>query len=208
MDYSQYKQLELRRKFWKFFGAEIRIIEPVSDSVVGFIKMKAWKLREDVRLYTDSSMTQEVLAIHARQIIDFGATYDVTDSLTGQALFSLRRKGLRSAFLRDKWEILDPAGTVVGMILETSGVLALLRRWVGLINDLLGLIFVFVPETYEVTYATDGNQPAVIARLIHRKNPFVVKMGVDMSMSSGPLDASISIASAAMLSIMDASKNN
>ena len=208
MDYSQYKQLELRRKFWKFFGAEIRILEPSSGTVVGFIKMKAWKLREDVRLYTDSSMSQEVLAIHARQIIDFGATYDVTNSSTGEALFSLSRKGFRSAFLRDKWEILDPSGAVVGTVLETSGILALVRRWVGLINDLLGLIFAFVPETYEVTYAADGSQPVLIARLIHRKNPFVVKMGVDMSMATGTLNADISVASAAMLSIMDASKNN
>lgn len=186
MDYSKYKQLELRRKFWKFFGAEIKIVDPTSEALVGFIKMKAWKLREDVRLFSDETLATEILAIHARQIIDFGATYDVTDSLTGGSpLFSLRRKGLRSTFVRDTWEILDPAGTVVGMIRETSGNLALLRRWLSIVSDLFDLIFAFVKQTYEITYAPAGQTPAVIAEIVHTKNPFVVKMVMDTSMAPG-----------------------
>jgi hypothetical protein len=58
MDYSQYPRFELRRKFWKFFGAEISVVPAGSTDVIGFIKMKAFKLREDVRLYRDKSMAQ------------------------------------------------------------------------------------------------------------------------------------------------------
>jgi hypothetical protein len=209
MDYSKYKKLELRRKFWKFFGAEIKIVDPASETLVGFIRMKAWKLREDVRLYSDESMTNEVMAIHARQIIDFGATYDVTDSAGGGTpLFSLKRKGFRSALVRDTWEILDPAGTVVGMVRETSGNLAIVRRWLGAISDVFDLIFAFVKQTYEITYAPAGQPPVVIAELEHTKNPFVVKLVVDTSMAPDKTDGRITVAAGAMLSVIDATKNN
>jgi len=92
MDYTQLKKLEFRRKYWKIAGAEIYVDDPNTQQEVGYIKMKAWKLREDIRLFSDRSMQREILQIHARQIIDFGATYDVTDSSTGQQFFSMRRK--------------------------------------------------------------------------------------------------------------------
>jgi hypothetical protein len=101
MDYSQLRQLEFRRKFWVLVGAKIHITDPLSAREVGFIKMKAWKLREDIRLYTDESMQTELLRIHARNIIDFGATYDVVDSFSNQIVYSLKRKGLKSTFVRD-----------------------------------------------------------------------------------------------------------
>lgn len=207
MDFSQYPKYELRRKFWKFFGAEISIFPENSTELAGFIKMKAFKLREDVRLYRDKTQSQELLAIQARQIIDFGATYDVTDSATGAAVMSLRRKGFRSAFVRDTWEILDPAGTVVGRIQETSGNLALVRRWLGLISDLFDLVFAFVAQTYEIRLGADGSGD-LLASVTHTKNPFVVKMDVDQSMSPSGTDPRIVLASTALLAIVDAAKNN
>lgn len=110
MDYSQYKQIEFRRKFWKLFGAQINVVDPTSQQQLGLIRMKAWKLKEDIRLYRDDSQTEEIMRIGARSVIDFGATYDVFDSPTNQQLLSARRKGLRSTFVRDHWLLLDTGG--------------------------------------------------------------------------------------------------
>ncbi|HEX3081926.1 MAG TPA: hypothetical protein VHQ86_01600 [Candidatus Saccharimonadia bacterium] len=208
MDYAQFPKLEMRRKFWKLVGAEIAITDLATGAVVGYTKMKAWKLREDIRIYRDQTMAQELIAIHARQIIDFGATYDVTDSASGAALFSLKRKGFRSAFVRDSWEILDPSGTVVGSVKETSSGLAVLRRWLSAINDLLGLIFAFVPQSYDITYAPVGSVPAVVAQITHQKNPVVVKMTIDSSMAPAGTDGRLKVAAATLLSVIDAAKNN
>jgi hypothetical protein len=207
MDYSQYKHMQLRRKLLKLFGAEISITDTASGAQIGFIKMKAWKLREDIRLYTDHSLSQEVMAIHARQIIDFGATYDVSDSTSGVLIFSLRRKGLRSAFVRDFWEILDPTGAACGAIEETSGQLALMRRWLSAINDIFGLIFAFVKQSYEIRYAAAGAPQAVVGQIVHQKNPIIVKMALDTSMAPAGTDGRLTIAAGALLSIMDAVKN-
>jgi hypothetical protein len=211
MDYSQYKQLEFRRKFWKFVGAEISIADPASQQEVGYIKMKAWKLREDVRIFRNRSMQQEVVQIHARQIIDFGATYDVTDSASGQTKFALRRKGLKSTFVRDHWDIQDTSGNVIGFAQETSGTLALMRRWLDIIpyvNIVSTFVFMFIVQTYDINMTgTDGSN-TLVGRVTHRKNPFIVKMALDTSMAQAQVDPLIPLSCVAMLSVIDAVKNN
>ena len=203
---TQYSRLEFRRKFWKWFGAEINVTDPATEQSVGYIKMKAWKLREDVRLFSDQTMQTEIIRINARQIIDFGATYDITDSATNLPLASLRRKGWKSALVRDYWEILDTTGTVIGEVKETSGTLALMRRWLGTISDLFDLIFMFVVQTYTINDTRTGT-PVQAASIIHRKNPAVVKMGLDATNNHANMDPRILIAATALLSIMDAAKN-
>ena len=68
--------------------------------------MKAFKLKEDIRLYTSEDMQTEVLSIQARKIIDISSAYDVIDSLTGAKVGALKRKGLKS-ILKDEWIIMD-----------------------------------------------------------------------------------------------------
>jgi hypothetical protein len=203
MDYSQYPHLEFRRKVLKLVGAEISIKTP-EETEVGFIKMAAFKFKEDIRLYTDSSKSQEVFRIKARSIIDFGATYDVFDP-SDQIICSLQRKGLRSTFVRDTWNILDATGTKIGFIQETSGILALIRRWLSMISDLFELVFAFVIETYTINQTINGT-PTETGTVLRRKNPVVVKMALDQTEAMG--DSRINIAATAMLAIMDANKNS
>lgn len=205
MDYTQHPRLEFRRKFFKFFGAEIAVSDATTQQHVGFIKMKAFKLKEVICMYTDASMQSEIMTIKARSIIDFGATYDVFDPVSGGLICSLRRKGLRSTFVRDKWEVLDGQGSVTGHVIETSGWLAIVRRYVGAINDLLTIAFSLVPETYRIsTFA--GGAEVETATIIHRKNPFVVKMSLDATSRPESEDPRVNIAVTAVLAVIDASK--
>lgn len=209
MDYSQYRVLEFRRKFLKFFGAEINITDPASQNVVGYIKMKAWKLREDVRIYTDKTAQQEVVHIHARQIIDLGPTYDVFAGGSDQLLFSLKRKGLKSVFVRDHWDILDTQGSITGSVQETSSTLAILRRWIGIVPilGLLDIVFAFVKQTYEVIIAQPDGSQGLAANITHQRNPFVVKMTLDTTATQVQADPRLNLAVTAMLSIIEAAKN-
>lgn len=206
MDFSRYTKLEFRRKFFKLLGASIRITDPATATTVGFIQMKAWVLKEDVRLYSDETKSRELLRIQARSIIDFGTTYDVIDSPTEQPLFSLRRKGLKSAFVRDHWEIMGPDEHPLGAVQETSKGLALVRRYVSLIpiaGEIVDIVLSFVPLTYEIRDAA-GN---IAAEVTHRKNPFIVKFGLDTTKATAALDPRINIAAVSMLAVVDASKN-
>jgi len=138
---------------------------------IGFLKQKLFKLKEDIRLYTDESMTQELLLIKARSIIDFSAAYDVTDPRTQQKVGTLKRKGMKS-IIRDEWLILDAADREIGLLQEDSSALALFRRLI----DLGSLI----PQSF--TFSMDG-QP--IGEAKQNFNPFVRKLNVDMTRDPG-----------------------
>ncbi len=203
MDITQVKRLEFRRKFFKLFGASIDVKDAGNDTQVGYIQMKAFKLKEDIRLYDGPDKKLELMRIHARSVIDFGATYDVYAG-NGQ-LFSLRRKGLRSTFVRDHWLILDNDGKEIGTVRETSSGLALLRRYTDLIPFVgwaVDLAMAFFPITYTIF---DGEKAAGF--VTHQRNPIIVKMSLDMSQSPENFDARVGIAATTLLSVMDANKN-
>jgi hypothetical protein len=207
MDYRQHKTLEFRRKFWKLFGAEITVTDPSSEMLVGLIRMKAWKLREDIRMYPNPESSEELLRIHARQIIDFGATYDVFEGVAQTPSFSLRRKGLRSAFVRDRWLILDGSEQQIGEIPETRGTLALARRYLGIIpyvGDIFDIAFAFTAQSYDIK----NNSGQLLGAILHRKNPLVVKMHLTLGDAATETNPAIPVAATALLSVMDANKNN
>src|SRR5262249_54220124 len=117
----------VRRKVFKLFGNAFHIYDPTGN-VAFYSKMKAFRLKEDLRLSTGEDMRTEVLSMRARQILDLGVTFDVTDSTTGEKVGALRRKALRS-LLRDEWSILGPNDEEVGTVQEDSMALALVRRF-------------------------------------------------------------------------------
>jgi uncharacterized protein YxjI len=129
----------LRRQAIALTG-KFRFYDPAGRMIM-FSEQKMFRLREDIRVYSDESKTQEVLSIKARQIIDFSAAYDVVDAEMNQKVGVLRRKGLRS-ILRDEWEVLDANDQVIGNLFEDSVGLALLRRL------LLGSL---LPQNYDIT---------------------------------------------------------
>jgi uncharacterized protein YxjI len=155
----------VRRKIFTLLAQKFHIYDP-ANNLIGFCKQKAFKLKEDIRIYSDESMSRELLSIRARSIIDISVTLDVTDSTSGQRIGSLRRKGLKSAFLRDEWMILDTMDKQIGLIQEDSTLLGLIRRN---LTDL-------VPQTYNFQF--NGRQ---IGQARQNFNFFVPKMRVDFS---------------------------
>ena len=122
----QFPQYTLKRQVFALTG-KLRFYDP-QETLVLYVEQKMFRLREDIRVYSDESKSQEVLLIQARSIIDFNAAYDVIDSAYGQRVGTLRRKGWQS-MMRDEWEVLDASDQPVGMLFEDSMGQALLRRF-------------------------------------------------------------------------------
>jgi uncharacterized protein YxjI len=182
----QYNQYLLKRQVFALTG-KFRFYDP-SGKLVLFSEQKMFKLREDIRVYSDESKTQEVLMIKARQIMDFSAAYDVVDSASGQKVGALRRKGLAS-ILRDEWEVLDVGDNVVGKLFEDSMGLALLRR----------LLVSLVPQNYDIVLGTDR-----VADLKQNFNPFTYQLNIDFSMDLGQrLDRRLGIAAGILLAAIE-----
>jgi uncharacterized protein YxjI len=85
-----------------------------------FCQEKLFKIKDDIRIYADSSKKVELLRIKQRNILDWAGLFDVFDPATGQKIGALRRKGWRS-WVRDEWHLLDAYDQQVGTILETGG---------------------------------------------------------------------------------------
>jgi len=173
----------IRKKVLKLFGGAFQVFDP-ADNLAFFCEQKAFKLKEDIRVYGDESKTVEVLRIRARSIIDFGASYDVVDAPSGENVGTLRRRGFTS-LVRDEWTILDAADREIGKLEEENLILALVRRF------LVSLI----PQTYQGTI--DG-RPAFTFR--QHFNPFVLKISLDFSQDTdGLLDRRLGIAAGLLL---------
>jgi hypothetical protein len=160
----------IRRKILTILGAKFHIYNDTGE-LIGFSRQKAFKLKEDIRVFTDESENAPLISIKARSIIDFSAAYDVVDEKTGNSLGALRRKGF-SSILRDSWEVLNQNDEPVGRLAEDSMGMAMVRRFVP-----MGNLF---PQKFSLI---DGSG-AEIANLRTHFNPFVHKMTVAINADS------------------------
>jgi hypothetical protein len=178
-----HSQYLIRRKIFKFLGAAFHIYDS-SGTLVFYSKQKAFKLKEDIRIYTGEDMQKEVLTIQARNILDVAATYDVHDPATNAKVGALKRKGLKS-IIQDEWAILDQNDQEIGFVKEDSLLLALIRRFI--IN--------LIPQTYHGEV-----RGAKVCTFKQNFNPFVIKINLDYSLDTqGLLDRRLGIAAAVLL---------
>ena len=184
-----------RRNFFNFLGITCRILSP-SGALLFYIRLKAFKLKEDITIFSDETQTTSLLNIKARSIIDFSAAYDVVDTESGEKIGAFRRKGLKS-ILRDSWLILDVNDEEIGTLTESgSGGLALLRR-------LGGFGTLIMPQTFSVE--VHGQQ---VASFRQRRNPFIAKLDLDFSMDSQQLlDRRMGIAAAILIGAIEGRQN-
>lgn len=188
----QYQNYLLKRKIIALTG-KLYLYSP-DGRLVMYSQQKMFKLREDIRVYSDESRTEELLYIQARQIIDFSAAYDVHDSLTKEHIGTIRRRGWQS-LARDEWFILDASGQSVAILIEDTLRYALLRRL------LLGSL---LPQDYDILIGE-----TCIADLKQRFNWLRYELDLDFSPDpSNRLDRRLGIAAGVLLAIVEGKQDN
>lgn len=181
----------VRTKLLRLFGGAFHIYNE-NGQLVLYSEQKRFRIREDIRLYSDESQQKELLRISTQSILDISGAYDVADSTTGERIGTLKRAGLRSMFLRDQWEILDAGGNTTGRIEEDSMVKALVRRFIDSIS-------VFLPQKYHVTIGEKR-----VATYRQRFNPIILKLVVDFSDDpDGMFDRRLGLAAAVLLNVVE-----
>ena len=182
----QHDQFVARKQVFKLFGAGFHVWS-TDGRLLAYSKQKAFRLREDIRVYADEAQTVELLYIQADRVIDWAASYHVTDSQTGEPIGSLRRKGWSSLF-RDTWEILDPEGNVRAHVLEDSGWKATLRR----LHEAIAWL---MPQTFLIQ--ADGQTVGVMRQNLQL---WAQKYFVDLSMdTAGLLPRPLAVAAVVLL---------
>lgn len=163
-------------------------------ALILYSQQKLLKLKEEIRVYTDETMMQEVLLIQARQVIDFSASYDVVDTTSNLHVGTLRRKGFRS-MMRDEWEIHDQSDQLIGVLQEDSIGRALLRRM------LLGSL---LPQDYDLIV-----NDQIVGDYRQKFNLFRYELNVDLSQDiNKTIDRRLVIALGVLLGTIEGKQSN
>lgn len=173
----------IKKQFLKLFGGAFRIYD-LEGNLCFYVEQKAFKLKEDIRVYLEEEKINEVLTIQARSIIDFSAAYDVIDTKSGQKIGALKRNGVKS-ILKDEWWVLGINDEEIAKIHEDSLFLATFRRF--LTN--------LVPQSYE---AYIGEKK--IWDFKQNFNPFNISINLETSGDTeDQMDDRMAIAAAVLL---------
>jgi len=125
------KVIALTNQYW---------IEDWNSRVLGYSRQKLIRIKEDIRVFADESMTTEVFRIQQENIMDAWGTFAVIDSPTGHVVGKIRRR-ITSNYVWDEFQLLDANGTQFGKIMESAG-RGLARKYVpfgGLVPEHVGL---------------------------------------------------------------------
>lgn len=173
----------LRRQLLRMFGGGFEIYDP-QGTLAFYSEQKAFKLKEDIRLFTDKTKAVELLVIKARKALDISSQYDVYDSVDQERVGVLVRRGIKS-ILRDEWDILDDNERPLGKIMEDSTFWALVRR--SLTN--------LVPQSFTLRVGESS-----VGTFKQNANIFAPKLRLDFSMDAqNRLDRRLGIAAAILL---------
>ena len=96
-----------------------------------YVKQKLLKLKENIRVFSDSGQSRQIYELAADRILDFSPRFTVRD-MAGQPVGAVKRQGARS-LLKASYEIFGPDDRTIARIEEEN-------PWVKLLDGLLGEI--------------------------------------------------------------------
>lgn len=138
-------------------------VRDANGQLVGYVKQKLLKLKEDINVFADEQQTQHLFNIKADRIIDFSAKYNFTDA-QGRNLGSIRRKGMRSIF-KAHYLIFDANDTQTMEIHEENG-------WIRVVDSIAGqvpILGMFTGYFFNPSYIVSRMDGTQVARL--KKQP-------------------------------------
>jgi len=138
-------------------------IRDANGNLLGYVKQKMFKLKEDINIFADEGQTQLMYNIKADRVIDFSAKYNFSDA-QGNALGSIKRRGMRSIW-RANYEIYNAQDQQVMKVSEESG-------WVKVMDALVGelpIIGMFTGYFFNPSYIVTRMDDSPVARL--KKQP-------------------------------------
>ena len=130
-----------------------------NQQLVGYVKQKLFKLKEDINVYADEAQTKLLFNIKADRVIDFSARYNFT-AANGNVLGSIKRQGMRSIW-KANYEISDSEQNNVYQISEESA-------WVKVFDSLVGevpVLGMFTGYLFNPAYIISKSDGTKIARL-------------------------------------------
>ncbi len=134
-------------------------IRDANGNLIGYVKQKLFKLKEDINVFADESQTKLLYNIKADRVIDFSARYNFTSS-GGQFLGSIKRQGMRSIW-KAHYEISDANNQQVLQINEENA-------WTKVFDALIGevpVVGMFTGYFFNPAYIMSRTDGSPVIRL-------------------------------------------
>lgn len=131
---------DVRQKITPFVNRYVVTLPAGGDGggdgpLVALVEQKRLAFREEVTFFADEAKTRPLFRFKARQVLDVGATYDV--SAADGTPVGLFRKDFAKSLLRSTWHLEQPGSPgVVAVGQERNKAVAVLRRVWDLFEDL------------------------------------------------------------------------
>ena len=187
-------QYLIRKKLLKILGEKFHIYhDDTQEELIGYCYQKALKIKEDIRVYTDESESEEIMRIKARNILDLSGNYDFTDSKTGESLGGVRRN-FRKSFFQDSYSVYDPNNDIYAEVKEDRMLSAIIRRIVPFAK------FVF-PQQFAFNFP---DNPTII--FTQKMNPLIQKLTVDIP-KGNQIDTRIILGAAMIIIAIEGRQN-
>lgn len=132
-----------------------------------YVRQKKLKIREDIRFRASPDVEEHVFMIKSKTVFEFRGRHEVLDD-AGTPI-GLLEKAFGKSLLRSHWNVRDPAGELLFEAHEASWVIALLRRFADLGPDWLSLL-TWLPFNFVLKRGDDevGHYRRVLGKLRDR----------------------------------------
>jgi uncharacterized protein YxjI len=168
--------------------------------LLGYVKQKMFKLKEDINVFADEQQTQLLFNIKADRIIDWSASYSFTDS-RGTLLGSIKRQGMRSIW-KASYDIFDASGNPAYKISETNG-------WVKVMDALLGeipVVGMFSGYLFNPSYQVARVDGAPIALVKKEPAMFEGKFVLENQAALPPHEETVVLLGVLMMTLLERSR--
>ncbi len=152
-------------------------VTDAGGNLVFYVKLKMFKLKEQVTIFSDEEKTRPLYHINADRVIDFSARYHFTD-INGANLGSVKREGMRSIW-KAHYNIFD-GDEVVMSIREEKPWVKVADGCIGQI-PIIGLISGFI---FHPTYLVSRGDGPIVMRLEKQpsffESKFIVRKDLEL----------------------------
>ncbi|MFE7775456.1 hypothetical protein ACFU5O_16450 [Streptomyces sp. NPDC057445] len=168
---QQMSEFLVEQKITAFVNRYV-VTGPDGRGVLAFAEQKRLKLKEQVTLWTGEDRAEVLAGFKARQVIDFGATYDVTGP-DGAPIGSFR-KDAKASLLRSTWHLAQGEAPSARGTERSLGV-ALARRAVEVADAVLPIPLP-VPFVYHFDFARGGEPVMSVERKWGIRDRYAVRI--------------------------------
>ncbi len=172
-------------------------IRDASGGLIGYVKQKMFKLKENIEIYSDENKSELIYTIKADRILDFSANYSFTD-VNGKSIGSIRRKGMRS-ILKAHYLIFDSNQQQVFEVHEENA-------WIKVIDALVGevpVVGMFTGYLFNPAYLVTRMNGNTVVRVQKQPAFFEGKFQIELKEQMSESDEELILLSNLMMVLLE-----